>query len=182
PTTIGHQEAGVCARRVQLVEPGHDRIAFVSGRPPGDIREREAAYNGYMEERFGGLRDGYVQHVSNTPGGGETAVRALLAHAEPPTAIMTSTDTLAVGVLHAPYRRGVLVPRDLSVIGFDAILLASHTVPALTTLHMPVPEIVEEGVRLAIEFARDPTVPRAPTVILRPPSLIVRQSTAVPPG
>jgi DNA-binding LacI/PurR family transcriptional regulator len=47
---------------------------------------------------------------------------------------------------------------------------------------MPVREIVEEGVRLAIELARDPTVPREPTVTLRTPSLIVRQSTAVPPA
>jgi DNA-binding LacI/PurR family transcriptional regulator len=182
PTVDVDNELGVRAGLDHLVDLGHERIAFVSGRPLGDIREREAAYNGYMEERFGGLRDGYVQHVSNTPGGGETAVRALLAHAEPPTAIMTSTDTLAVGVLHAAYGRGILVPRDLSVIGFDDILLASHTNPALTTLHMPVPEIVEEGVRLAIELARDPTAPRDPAVALRAPSLIVRQSTAVPLG
>jgi DNA-binding LacI/PurR family transcriptional regulator len=95
---------------------------------------------------------------------------------------MTSTDTLAVGVLHAAYGRGIVVPRDLSVVGFDDILLASHTVPALTTLHMPVAEIVEEGVRLAIELSRDPTAERRPSVALRVPQLIVRQSTAPPRG
>ena len=73
---------------------------------------------------------------------------------------MTSTDSLAVGALHAAYSRGVVVPTDLSVVGFDDILLASHTVPALTTLRMPTAEIVAEGVRLAIELARDPTAPR----------------------
>ena len=50
---------------------------------------------------------------------------------------MTSTDTLAFGVLHAAYSLGRAVPGDLSVVGFDDILLASHTVPALTTLRMP---------------------------------------------
>jgi DNA-binding LacI/PurR family transcriptional regulator len=98
----------------------------------------------------------------------------------PPTAIMTSTDTLAVGVLHAAYARGVAVPDELSVVGFDDILLASHTVPSLTTLRMPNAEIVGEGVRLAIEFPRNPTAPRHSGVTVMAPSLIVRQSTAPP--
>ena len=180
PTVDVDNAAGVRAGLDHLVELGHDRIAFVSGRPLGDIRERQAAFVEYMHDRFGNVRDGYVQHVSNTPGGGETAMRALLALAEPPTAIMTSTDTLAVGVLHAAYSRSVVVPDDLSVVGFDDILLASHTVPALTTLRMPTAAIVAEGVRLAIELARDPTAPRKRGVTVMEPTLIVRQSTAPP--
>jgi len=180
PTVDVDNEVGVQLGLDHLVGLGHERIAFVSGRPLGDILEREAAYAAYMDRRFGGVRDGYVQHVSNTPGGGATAVRALLALGEPPTALMTSTDTLAVGALHAAYGRGIVVPRDLSVVGFDDILLASHTIPALTTLRMPTAEIVEEGVRIAIELARNPTVPRDPSVTLRAPQLIVRESTAPP--
>jgi DNA-binding LacI/PurR family transcriptional regulator len=134
-----------------------------------------------MQARFGGVPDGYIQHVSNTPGGGEAAMRAVLALPDPPTAIVTSTDTLAVGALHAAYSRGVVVPTDLSVVGFDDILLASHTIPALTTLRMPTADIINEGVRLAIEFARDPTAPRERGVTVMAPSLIVRQSTAPPP-
>ena len=86
--------------------------------------------------------------------------RALLDLPEPPTAIMTSTDTLAFGVLHAAYSLGRAVPDDLSVVGFDDILLASHTVPALTTLRMPTAAIVAEGVQLAIEYARDASAAR----------------------
>jgi DNA-binding LacI/PurR family transcriptional regulator len=133
-----------------------------------------------MVERFGAVPDAYIQHVANTPGGGESALRALLALPLPPTAVVTSTDTLAVGALHAAHSQGVNVPRDLSVVGFDDILLASHTVPALTTLRMPTAEIVTEGVRLAIEFARHSTAPREPSVTVMAPSLIVRQSTAPP--
>jgi DNA-binding LacI/PurR family transcriptional regulator len=181
PTVDVDNDAGVRAGLDHLVELGHSRIAFVSGRPLGDIREREAAFAAYMES-LGGVRDGYVQHVSNTPGGGEAAIRALLALPEPPTAVMTSTDTLAVGALHAAYSQGVSVPADLSVVGFDDILLASHTVPALTTLRMPTAEIIAEGVRLAIDFARDPAAPRHPGVTVMEPSLIVRQSTAPPAG
>jgi DNA-binding LacI/PurR family transcriptional regulator len=68
------------------------------------------------------------------------------------------------------------------VVGFDDILLASHTIPALTTLRMPTAEIVNEGVRLAIELARGPAAPRPQGVTVMRPSLIVRQSTAPPPA
>ncbi len=181
PTVDVDNNAGVRAGLDHLVGLGHERIAFVSGRPLGDIREREAAFSDYMEG-LGGVRDGYVQHVSNTPGGGEAAIRALLALPEPPTAVMTSTDTLAFGALHAAYSQGVVVPTDLSVVGFDDILLASHTVPALTTLRMPTADIVAEGVRLAMEFARDPAASRSAGVTVMAPTLIVRQSTAPPPA
>jgi DNA-binding LacI/PurR family transcriptional regulator len=70
---------------------------------------------------------------------------------------------------------------QLSVVGFDDILLASHTVPALTTLRMPTAAIVEEGVRLAVGYARDTSTPREPVVRVIAPELIVRDSTAPPP-
>jgi DNA-binding LacI/PurR family transcriptional regulator len=178
PTVDVDNRAGVSAGLEHLVGLGHRRIAFIGGRPLGDIREREAAYIEFMQARFHGVPGGYVQHVSNTPGDGETAMRTLLALDPRPTAVLTSTDTLAVGALHAAYLEGVRVTDELSVVGFDDILLASHTVPALTTLRMPTQEIVGHGVRLAIELARDPTAPRIPSVTVMPPSLIVRQSTA----
>ena len=180
PTVDVDNQVGVRTGLDHLVELGHERIAFVGGRPLGDIRERQAAFMAYMQGRFGSVPAGYIQHVANTPGGGEEAIRTLLALAQPPTAVVTSTDTLAVGALHAAFSQGLVVPRDLSVVGFDDILLASHTVPALTTLRMPTAEIVNEGIRLAIELARDPTGPRKPSVTVMAPTLIVRQSTAPP--
>ena len=180
PTVDVDNEAGVDAGLEHLVALGHERIAFISGRPLGDIRERQAAFASAMQDRFGAIPDGYIQRVSNTPGGGEVAFRALFELEQPPTAIMTSTDTLAVGVLHAAHSQGLRVPDDLSVVGFDDILLASHTIPALTTLRMPTSEIVTEGVRLAIEYARDSSVTREPSVRLFKPTLIVRSSTAAP--
>jgi DNA-binding LacI/PurR family transcriptional regulator len=180
PTVDVDNEAGIEAGVDHLVALGHDRIAFVSGRPLGDIREREAAFAAAMIGRFGRIPEGYIQRVSNTPGDGEIALRALFELERPPTAIMTSTDTLAFGVLHAAHSEGLEVPTALSVVGFDDILLASHTVPALTTLRMPTAAIVGEGVRLAINYARDPAARREPSVQVIAPSLIVRQSTAAP--
>jgi DNA-binding LacI/PurR family transcriptional regulator len=84
-----------------------------------------------------------------------------------PTAVLTSTDLVAVGVLHAAYNMQCVVPDELSVVGFDDLLLAAHTVPALTTLRMPIAEIVGESVELAIALARDPGASREPRRTVR---------------
>jgi DNA-binding LacI/PurR family transcriptional regulator len=180
PTVDVDNAAGIVAGLEHLVDLGHRRIAFISGRPLGDIRERQAAFEAFMSERLGGVPAGYVQQVPNSPVGGEDALAVLLDLPEPPTAIMTSTDTLAVGVLHAAYAGGRRVPADLSVVGFDDIQLAGHTVPALTTLRMPTRDIVARGVQLAIDLARDADASREPRVEVVAAELIVRESTAPP--
>jgi DNA-binding LacI/PurR family transcriptional regulator len=180
PTIDVDDQAGIVAGVEHLIGLGHRRIGFVSARLPGNNWRRQDAFEAAIRERLGGVPEGYVQVVENTLAGGEEAIRALLALPEPPTAVATSTDLAAVGVLHAAYSNGRTVPDELSVVGFDDLLLAAHTVPALTTLRMPVEEVVGEGVELAIELARDPSLSRAPTVKVFEPTLIVRQSTAPP--
>jgi DNA-binding LacI/PurR family transcriptional regulator len=172
--------AGIVAGLEHVLSLGHERIGFVSGRLPLNNPRRRDAYIEVMTARFGRLPDGYVQDVPNTLAGGEAALAALLDLPEPPTAVVTSTDLVAVGVLHAAHSLGRTVPDELSVVGFDDLLLAAYTVPALTTLRMPIAEIVGEGVELAIELGRDPTASRAPRVKVFEPTLIVRQSTAPP--
>ncbi len=178
PTVDIDDRAGVMAGLEHLIGLGHERIAFISAALPGDNPHREDAFVDFMTVRFGGLPEGFVQRVPNSLTGGETALRALLDLPEPPTAIATSTDLVAVGVLHAAYSFGKSVPRDLSVVGYDDLILAAHTVPALTTMRMPIAEIVGEGVRQAIEFARDPSLSREPRVTMFEPTLVVRESTA----
>jgi DNA-binding LacI/PurR family transcriptional regulator len=181
PTINVDERSGILAGLTHLTELGHERIAFVSGRLPGDNWQRQDTYIEFMTGRFGAVPEGYVQQAPNTLPGGEDALRILLELPEPPTAVVTSTDLVAVGVLHAAYNLGRAVPTELSVVGFDDLVLAAHTVPALTTLRMPIPEIVIEGVKLALDLARDPTASREPVVKVFEPSLIVRQSTAPPP-
>ncbi len=178
PTVDIDDRAGVMAGLEHLIGLGHERIAFISAALPGDNPHREDAFTEFMTVRFGGLPEGYVQRVPNTLAGGEAALRALLDLPSPPTAIATSTDLVAVGVLHAAYSFGRSVPNELSVVGFDDLILAAHTVPALTTMRMPIVEIVGEGVRQAIEFARDPSLSREPRVTMFEPTLVVRESTA----
>jgi len=154
----------------------------VSAHLQGDFRQREDAYVEFMTERFGAVPTGYLQRVENTLAGGEEALRALFELPTPPTAVCTSTDLVAIGALHAAHMIGASVPARLSVVGFDDILIAAHTVPALTTLRMPITAMVKEAVGTAIGFARDPASAAAePVKVVFEPSLVVRESTA-PPG
>ena len=180
PTADTDDRAGIRAGLEHLAALGHRRIAFVSAELPGDFWVREAAYLEFMGERFGGAPDGYVERCPNTMAGGDAAVRRLLALPDPPTAVATSTDMIAVGVLHAAHSLGATVPERLSVVGFDNILISGHTVPALTTLRMPTAKLVNYAINLAVRLAQDPTATHEPSLEIFAPDLIVRESTARP--
>jgi len=183
PTAEPDDRAGIRAGLSHVVDLGHRRIAFVSAHLQGDFRQREEAYIEFMDEHFGGVPEGYLQRCENTLAGGEEALRALFELPDPPTAVCTSTDLVAIGALHAAHVIGTEVPGRLSVVGFDDILIAAHTVPALTTLRMPIAAMVREAVGTAVTLARDPVRPRPePTKIVFEPTLIVRESTGPPPG
>ena len=182
PTVDVDEQAGILIGLEHLIGLGHSRIALVSARLPGDNPHRHDAFVALMHERFGPIPSGYIQEVPHASAGGEEAIRALLDLPVPPTAVVATTDLVAVGVLHAADALGRKVPDDLSVVGFDDILIAAHTVPALTTIRMPIAEIVGEGVRIAIELARNPAAPREPRITRFEPSLVTRRSTAPPKG
>ena len=159
---------------------GHARIGMISARLPGDNPKREDAFVETMARRFGAVPEDYVQRCESPLAGGEQGLRTLLALPDPPTAVVCSTDLAAVGVLHGASSLGVSVPDQLSVVGFDDLMFAPYLVPALTTVRMPTREIVVEGLTMAIEMARDPTMSRDPRVTVFEPSLVVRGSTAPP--
>jgi DNA-binding LacI/PurR family transcriptional regulator len=157
---------------------GHRRIAFVSGRPLGDIEERRAAYEDRMRAAGLEIGAGFVQQVSNDPAGGEQALVALMGLASRPTAVVCSTDQLAIGVLHGAASQGLRVPSDLSVTGFDDLPTSAFTVPALTTVRMPTREMAALAVHIA--FDAGPAEPE-PTVEVLRPELVIRDSTGPAP-
>ncbi len=178
PTVDVDDTTGIAIGMQHLRELGHRRIAMVSARLPGDNPTREQCYLDFMQERIGGMTDGYLQRCDNTLAGGEMALDALLGLPTVPTAIVCSTDVAAVGVLHGAFSRGVALPDDLSVVGYDDLTFAAFTNPALTTLRMPTTEIVTRAVQTAIALVEDPELPRGPSRTPYQPSLVVRGSTA----
>lgn len=171
--------AGIRQVLDHLLGLGHRRIAFVSGRPLGDIEERRAAYEARLSEAGLEIPDGFVQQAPNEPEGGEAALHRLLQLPTRPTAVVCSTDQLAIGVLHGAASRGLRVPSDLSVTGFDDLPLSAFTVPALTTVHMPVREMAALAVEIAIGASSDESNGAQEAVLT--PSLVVRDSTGPVP-
>ena len=155
--------AGARAVAEHLVALGHRRLAVVvptlvldgrQGRVDDD-RLRSAAYH-VDRERLDGLRAGLdaagvplqelaIEERSNTQEAGAAAARSLLAETPRPTAVVATTDQLALGVLRGARELGLDVPADLSVAGFDDIPEAGRSEPPLTTVRQP---LVEKG-RLA---------------------------------
>jgi LacI family transcriptional regulator, galactose operon repressor len=107
---------------------------------------------------------------------GHAAAQKLLSGKEPPTAIYTVTDLLAFGLLDGARARGVQVPDDVWVVGFDNTDMASWEAFDLTTVNQPVHDIVKAGIDLLRRRIAEPTA--EPTILTVPCPLVVRGSTA----
>jgi DNA-binding LacI/PurR family transcriptional regulator len=178
PTVSVDNRGGIAAVFDHLVGLGHRRIAFAGPKRLGDITEREEAYLAAARGHEVADREDYVQEASNEYEGGATALDRLMDLADPPTAIVAPTDVIAMGMLHAAHRRGLRVPDDVSIAGFDDIPVAAVSVPALTSVRMPTEAMVSAAFDLVIgpeDTARDyhPVLE---------PELVVRASTGPAPA
>jgi DNA-binding LacI/PurR family transcriptional regulator len=169
PAIAVDNDAGMRAAMDHLQTLGHRRIAFIGDADKADVAERHAAFT-----QCGGQD---VVAAANTPQAGGEAFDGLLDRAAPPTAIAAATDVLAFGILHRAAARGLRVPDDLSVTGFDDIPLAASAVPALTTVRMPVDAMVRAALARAIPDGETDPGPRLQRFTTE---LIVRASTAAP--
>ena len=112
------------------------------------------------------------------PESGYAGAKKLLNHSPPPTAIFAFNDLMAYGVLHYAHTHGLHVPDQLSVIGFDDILISAHTVPSLSTVAQPKYEL---GQKVATFLLRRIQKSEEPIEkIILPTKLIVRASTGPP--
>ena len=143
--------AGVGLAIDHLHALGHRRIGFIGESPHGDIRERREAFVERLTELGIPPADDQIVPAVTDPGAGADAFRRLLDAPHPPTAVVTATDNLAIGVLHAAYDLRLAIPEQVSVVGFDDIQLAAYTAPPLTTVHNPITEMASLAVDLAID-------------------------------
>ena len=174
---VDERVAGEVATR-HLIELGHRRIGFVAG-PGHYLPTRQKAVGREHALRAAGLEpDGLVAHAAFTVDGGRAAIRALLDRADPPTAVICSSDLMAIGVLNEAVQRGLRVPEDLSIVGFDGVDAAEWTYPLLTTVEQPIAEIAETAVTALTTLIDEPDRP-LPHYVFRP-RLRVAGSTAPP--
>lgn len=158
-----------------LVDLGHERIVALAG--PVDVepsRERLAAFEDAVARARLPRLD--AVHAGFSEGDAVATTDALLAGA--PTAIVTSSLGQAIGILRGLHDRGVAVPRDVSVVAYDDFPIAEATIPALTTVAMPLEELGAAAVdELVAQLEGRP--PRD-VVIATEPRIVVRESTAPP--
>lgn len=161
----------------ELYELGHRRIGVVAGpRQLTTTTDRVAGVRRATREYGANLPSRRIVYADFDRDSGAAAAAALL-DAEPDlTAIAALNDVMAIGALNMLRARGVAVPGQISVVGFDDMPIAQDVVPALTTVRLPLADI---GAR-AMELALDPTFNGAPRVEEVPAVLVRRDSVATP--
>jgi LacI family transcriptional regulator len=160
-----------------LIELGHRRIAHVTELLP-EPRQRPERLDGYcraLAEAGLPFDPSLMVTTENSMAGGAEGIERLLSLDGPrPTAAFMYNDLMAVGALHALRKRGLAVPDDFAIVGFDGVTVGQFTAPTLTTIDHPHAELG----RLAIEalinaIEKKPLVTKAH---LLPVTLVIRES------
>jgi DNA-binding LacI/PurR family transcriptional regulator len=171
---------GVREAVAYLLGLGHRRIAMIAGRRFVDFVERRTAWLETMAAHDLPVPARYCQWATNDPVSAGTAMVALMGLVDRPTAVIASTDYMAIGALHAATREGLRVPADVSIVGFDDLPISAHLNPGLTSVHMPILEIATIVVDEAIALVdRDERHRPFATRMVRP-WLLVRDSCCPP--
>ncbi len=161
----------------------HTRIAFIAG--PSNLKSamaRKAAFESAMLEINLDVPPEMIVEGDHKMEGGMRALVQLAGLAVRPTAILCSNDMTAVGVMREAYEYGIVIPRDLSLVGFDDIRLSQFTTPPLTTVQMSQTLLAEYAFQaLRGEVERTPSSPASNEYELLT-TLVVRRSTALAPS
>jgi len=178
---VGDDSAGGGIAARHLVDLGHTRIAFI-----GDAIENPFGFTSSRDREAGAMRELAMRGITVPPGwighaahgryqAREQALR-ILASDDRPTAIVAASDTQALGVIAAARERGLHVPDDLSVIGYDDIEAADYV--GLTTIRQQLFESGRRGAEILLAEIESRKV--EPTVARLAPELVVRATTAPP--
>jgi len=169
--------SGARAAVDHLVAQGHTRIAVINFAP--------ATFTG-AQERLRGYRDSLAAHqipfdetlvryADYTSESGYAAAISLLESGAAPTALFVASDEVALGALAGLHQRGVSVPDDIAVVGFDDHPVARFTIPALTTVRLPFEEMGRQAGTMLLDLVLHKKKPGRQ--VLLAPELIVRDSS-----
>jgi LacI family transcriptional regulator len=180
PSVSAAHTSGADQAMRHLLELGHRRIAQISG-PRGWVatEDRRRGYRAALAAA--GILPDPVLEVESEPeiDPGQAAAEQLLALPEPPTAIFAFNDGIAIGAIRAARARGLRVPEDLSVVGFDDVEYATIVTPALTTVRQPLAEMGRTGVSILNRLLERQSFETLHVELAT--RLVVRDSTAPPP-
>jgi len=131
-------DGAACAVQ-HLIDLGHRRIALITNATLEytSAQQRHSGYLKALQESGIDPNDSYLIEGNYTPASGYEAMNKLLKNSAPPTAIFVASDVVALGAILAIKRKGLSIPEDIAVVGFDDIPLAEYYDPPLTTVRLP---------------------------------------------
>jgi DNA-binding LacI/PurR family transcriptional regulator len=172
PSVIVDGAAGIALALDHLRALGHTSIAYVSGiAGTHTAADRREAYRTLVGKY--GMTPVELDRDGVGAGAGERAAEELVTMRERPTAVVAGNDLVAFGLISGLGSRGVSVPGDVSVVGFDGVPLGARCNPPLTSVQQPIAEMGRIAIRLAEQAANDGSIEH---VVLQP-KLLVRSST-----
>jgi LacI family transcriptional regulator len=176
PSVTATNRRGAVQALSHLLELGHQRIGYASG--PMEYRYNQERLQGIQEALAAAgvpYRPEFFHEGEPAEAGGIAAVRAFFALPEPPTAIFAANDLVAFGVMEAAARRGLRIPQDLSVVGFDDLPQSALSRPALTTIRQPMYRMGQTAVEMLLTLIAGGRLPQARIEL--DTELVVRDST-----
>ena len=169
---------GIQAAVEHLIELGHKRIGFIGGPVDGASAQRRKQAFLEASAEAGDVEVKAIESDFSVQGGYFSCAKLLNVFAA--TAFVAANDLMAIGALHCAYDRQISVPAQLSIIGFDDITFAQFTQPSLTTVGVPRADVGRLAFQALNALITDSG--QAGREYEARTSLIVRQTTAPPPG
>jgi len=162
PYVQTNDQAAAYDMTCRLIELGHRRIGFIAGHPEHRaVTQRYSGYVAALADHKLPLDTTLVAQGYNSFDSGRQCARQLLSQANPPSAIFASNDDMAAGVIIEAHHRGIAMPAQLSVAGFDDTPVAHQIYPSLTTVRQPIAEMAAKAVELLLKQLKGKSVPLA---------------------
>ena len=161
-----------------LIGLGHRRIGLIAGPDDYELSGRRVEGWGKAMARAGLPTDHLLRQGDFGFASGRTAATALLDGAAPPTAIIASSDQMALATLELARARNLDVPGDLSIVSFDDTPIVRFVHPPLTAIVQPIADVTARAVDLVIAAQTDPAPSTEPVIV--PATLAIRASTGSP--
>lgn len=176
--TVDNETAAYEAIR-DLIHLGHERIAMIGGpEAVSPIRERQAGYERALREYRLADRPDLLRRGDLRAGGGYRATRDVLAAPDPPTAIFSVNNLTTIGVFRALVERGLEIPDDVSLVGFDDLPTGELLQPPLTVVSQPTYQLGARSTELLLRRVERPEAPIQHVVLAA--RLVTRASTSPP--
>lgn len=179
PAVVADNYGGMCELAEHLLTHGYRRFAYITGtNHTPDNKERLRAIHNTLAAHGLSLASEAVVEGNYLRGSGYSAMLRLLDLPERPEAVIAGNDQMAADAILAAQERGLSVPDDIAVVGFDDVPLATYVSPPLTTVHQPIYEIGVHAARLALDLLRAHTEGKKliPPRIVLPTTLVIRRS------